>query len=172
MAQYVLIAASAPRIQVRAQRRSQLDVARWNEHLVLLPALPTGVAASRPRCSTSPKMPTPSSFVQRAVQSPATGFRFGGFAAHHQDYEASLDHFASMRTGLDYMNILTSPLDDKKQSMLLFPTPNTADFNVSFKLHAPLNTTIEARCQGGKLDHLNVDPPSRRADITVMNCAN
>ena len=41
--------------------------------------------------------------VQRAAQPPAAGFRFGGFAAHYQDYEPSLDHFAFMRTGLDYM---------------------------------------------------------------------
>ena len=108
--------------------------------------------------------------VQRAAQPPAAGFRFGGFAVHYQDYEPSLDHFAFMRTGLDYM--LMSPLDDEKQSMLLFPTLNTADFNVRFKLHALLNTTIEASCQGGKLEYLIVDPPSRRADITVMNCAN
>lgn len=55
--------------------------------------------------------------------------------------------------------------------MLLFPTFNTTAFNVRFKLHAPLNTIIEASCQDGKLEYLIVTPPSRRADITVMNCA-
>ena len=35
---------------------------------------------------------------QRASAPPASGFRFPGFAAHYQDYEPSLDHFAFMRT--------------------------------------------------------------------------
>lgn len=74
-----------------------------------------------------------------------------------------------MRTGLDYM--LMSPLDDEKRSMLLFPTFPTDTFDVRFKMHAPLNTTIEASCQGGKLEYLIVTPPERAADITVLNCA-
>jgi hypothetical protein len=106
--------------------------------------------------------------IARAGVPPAKGFRFGGFAAHYQDYEPSIDHFGFMRTGLDYM--LMSPLDDAKRSLLLFPTFNTSKFNVRFKMHAPLNTTIEASCQHGKLEYLIVDPPARKADITVLNC--
>lgn len=41
--------------------------------------------------------------MARAAETPANGFRFGGFAKHYQDYEPSLDHFAFMRTGLNYM---------------------------------------------------------------------
>ena len=109
-----------------------------------------------------------SMLAQRAAAAPAKGFRFGGFAAHYQDYEPSLDHYGFMRTGLDYM--LMAPLDDDKRSMLLFPTFPTAKWDVRFKMHAPLNTTIEASCQGGKLEYLIVTPPERKADIKVMNC--
>ena len=49
--------------------------------------------------------------------------------------------------------------------VLLFPTFNTSRWNVRFKLHAPLNTTIEASCQGGRLEYLRVTPPSRAADV-------
>ena len=107
--------------------------------------------------------------VARATASPAKGFRFPGFAAHYQDYEPSLDHFGFVRTGLDYM--LIAPVDDAARSMILFPTFPTGQWNVRFKMHAPLNTTIEASCQGGKLEYLNAVPASRKKDITVMNCA-
>jgi len=104
----------------------------------------------------------------RAAAAPAKGFRFGGFAQHYQDYEPSLDHFAFMRTGLNYM--LMTPLDDNAKKLLLFATFPTDRWNVRFKMHAPLNTTIEASCQQGKLEYLIVTPPKRKADITVMNC--
>ena len=79
-----------------------------------------------------------------------------------------LDHYGFMRTGLDYM--LMAPLDDAKRTMLLFPSFPTGLWNVRFKMHAPLNTTIEASCQGGKLEYLIVTPPERKADVRVMNC--
>jgi hypothetical protein len=74
-----------------------------------------------------------------------------------------------MRTGLDYM--LMTPLDDTKQTILLFPTFPTDKWDVRFKMSAPLNTTIEASCQGGKLEYLLVTPAERKADVTVLNCA-
>ena len=44
--------------------------------------------------------------------------------------------------------MLMAPLDDEARSMLLFPTFPTAQWDVRFKMHAPLNTTVEASCQG------------------------
>ena len=44
--------------------------------------------------------------------------------------------------------MLMAPLDDTARSMLLFPTWPSDRWNVRFKMHAPLNTTIEASCQG------------------------
>jgi hypothetical protein len=39
------------------------------------------------------------------------------------------------------------------------------DWEVDFKLHAPLETVIEGRVRGGKLAELVVTPEKRRADI-------
>ena len=43
-------------------------------------------------------------------------------------------------------------------------------WDVSFKLHGALNTTIEASCVGGKLISLVVTPPERARDVAVWNC--
>eukprot|EP01065_Artemidia_motanka_P037917 TRINITY_DN46809_c0_g1_i1.p1 TRINITY_DN46809_c0_g1~~TRINITY_DN46809_c0_g1_i1.p1 ORF type:complete len:868 (+),score=251.77 TRINITY_DN46809_c0_g1_i1:55-2658(+) len=104
----------------------------------------------------------------RAAAGAAPGFRFGGFAAHYQDYEPSLDHYAFMRTAVNYM--LISPLDDEDQGLLLFPTWPVDDWDVSFKMHGPRNTTVEAACVAGRLTHLSVDPPSRAQYVKVVNC--
>jgi hypothetical protein len=94
-------------------------------------------------------------------------FRFAGFAGHMQDYEPSADHFSFMRTAMHYM--LLAPLDDDKQSVLLFPAW-PAEWDISFKLHAPLNTVIEAACINGTLTKLVVHPPERRADVQLAGC--
>ena len=63
--------------------------------------------------------------------------------------------------------------DDTARRRLFFPTfPTfpTDKWDVRFKMHAPLNTTIEASCQKGVLEYLIVTPPERKKDITVHNC--
>ena len=64
---------------------------------------------------------------------------------------------------------LLAPLDDAKQSVLLFPAW-PFDWDVSFKLRAPLNTVIEAACVNGSLVKLIVTPPERRADVQLAGC--
>jgi hypothetical protein len=41
------------------------------------------------------------------------------------------------------------------------------DWNASFKLHAPKNTTIEGRVENGKVTDLKVTPESRRKDMLI-----
>jgi hypothetical protein len=41
------------------------------------------------------------------------------------------------------------------------------DWDVSFKLHAPRNTTVECVYRGGKVEKLAVNPPSRRKDLQL-----
>jgi hypothetical protein len=41
------------------------------------------------------------------------------------------------------------------------------DWNASFKLHAPKNTTVEGRVENGKLTDLKVTPESRRKDVAI-----
>lgn len=43
-----------------------------------------------------------------------------------------------------------------------------ADRDVHFKLHAPKNTTIEAKLKGGKIEFINVFPEGRRIDIVSV----
>ena len=63
--------------------------------------------------------------------------------------------------------MLMAPLDDDRHRMVVFPTWPGYSWDVSFKLHAPLNTVVEASCVSGKLQYLRVTPPSRAKDIVV-----
>ena len=45
------------------------------------------------------------------------------------------------------------------------------NWDVSFKLHAPLNTTVEGVFKAGKLEQLKVTPESRAKDVVNMNQA-
>lgn len=57
-------------------------------------------------------------------------------------------------------------MQDVGDSILVLPCwPK--DWNVSFKLHAPKQTTVECVYRGGKIEKLNVFPESRRKDIIV-----
>jgi hypothetical protein len=42
-----------------------------------------------------------------------------------------------------------------------------ADWTAEFKLHAPLQTTVEGRVEAGKIVRLKVTPESRRKDVEV-----
>ena len=39
------------------------------------------------------------------------------------------------------------------------------NYNVDFKFHAPYNTVVECIVKNGKIEHLNVTPEEREADI-------
>ncbi len=41
-------------------------------------------------------------------------------------------------------------------------------WNVSFKLHAPGNTTVQGRYRDGNLLELSVEPEARRSQLTVL----
>jgi hypothetical protein len=42
------------------------------------------------------------------------------------------------------------------------------NWDVSFKLHAPYNTTVEGELRNGKMLSLKVTPQSRAADVVNM----
>jgi hypothetical protein len=54
---------------------------------------------------------------------------------------------------------------DGRQIHLLPAWPN--DWNVEFKLHAPLRTVVCGKVEGGKLVQCSVQPESRRKDVKV-----
>ncbi len=86
--------------------------------------------------------------------------------------------FPAMWSGFDWIpdqdhgcNILTTLqcmlLQSDGQKIYLLPAwPKNWD--VSFKLHAPLNTTVEGKIKAGKLEQLIVTPESRRKDVVNM----
>ena len=52
--------------------------------------------------------------------------------------------------------------------ILLFPAwPN--EWDVNFKLHAPMNTTVEGEFKNGKLVNFKVFPENRRKDVRILN---
>ena len=105
---------------------------------------------------------------ERAIQPPPSGYRYPAFAQHYQDYEPSADHYANLMTATQLM-LLQSGEDGTTGTMVLFPAwPCTHD--VSFKLWAPLNTTVEVIYQNGALVLLDVQPPSRSSAIRWANC--
>lgn len=58
-------------------------------------------------------------------------------------------------------------LQHNGDEIILFPAW-PGEWDVHFKLHAPGNTTVEAKLENGKLKELIVTPKSREADIKLM----
>lgn len=91
-----------------------------------------------------------------------SGRRFPAFWGPGFDWTPDHNWGGSGMIGLQEMLMQT---DDKK--ILLFPAwPEDKD--VSFKLHAPYQTTVEVVYQKGKIEQLKVIPESRRKDITNL----
>lgn len=89
--------------------------------------------------------------------------RFPTFWGPGHDWVPDHNWGGSGMIGLQEMLLQT---DGKK--ILLFPAwPK--DWNVSFKLHAPYNTTIEGVLKEGKLQYLEILPVSRKSDLLIMN---
>ena len=91
----------------------------------------------------------------------AAGFRFPAMWTAGSDWMPDQDHGGVMLIALQYML-----LQHAGQKIILLPAwPK--EWNASFKLHAPENTTIEGEVKAGKLLNLKVTPKSRSKDVTV-----
>jgi len=91
----------------------------------------------------------------------ATGYRFPGFFGPNYDWAPEQCHGTNMMTALQRM--LMQCEGDKIALLPAWP----ADWNASFKLHAPRQTTIECRVEKGSIIDLKVTPESRRKDIIL-----
>lgn len=89
--------------------------------------------------------------------------RFPAFWGPNADWIPDQDHGSVALTALQRMLL---QVEGKK--ILLFPAW-PADWNVSFKLHAPHGTTVEGRYVDGKLEQLIVTPDHRRGDVEVLD---
>jgi hypothetical protein len=64
--------------------------------------------------------------------------------------------------------MLIQPTDDAAQGVLLLPAW-PCGWDVSFKLHAPLATTITGQLVNGTLQ-FDVTPAARKADVKAAPC--
>ncbi len=86
--------------------------------------------------------------------------RFPAFWGPNFDWIPDQDHGAAGMITLQAM--LMQP--GERGEILLFPAwPE--DWDVSFRLHAPMNTVVEGVYARGRLQDLKVTPESRRADV-------
>ena len=93
----------------------------------------------------------------------ASGMRYPTFYDTHGFCQRpDFDHGGCAMVGMQDM--LMQTVDGK---ILLFPAwPK--DWDVDFKLHAPMNTTVEGVLKAGKLEQLKVTPEARRKDVVNM----
>ena len=80
----------------------------------------------------------------------------------NHDWVPDQDHGSAALLALQRMLIQT--VDDR---ILLFPAW-PADWDVSFRLHAPKRTVVEGVYRDGRLERLEVTPAERRNDVAVI----
>ena len=89
--------------------------------------------------------------------------RFPAFWGPNFDWIPDQCNGSVILSTLQYMLMQT----DGKKILLLPAWPK--EWNASFKLHAPYNTTVEGRVENGKVLDLKVTPESREKDIQFLN---
>jgi hypothetical protein len=89
--------------------------------------------------------------------------RFPVFWGPNYDWVPDQDH-----GGTALMTLQSMLLQNDGRRILLFPAwPR--EWDVEFKLHASLATTVQGVWRGGKLASLTVDPPERKADVVRLD---
>jgi len=89
--------------------------------------------------------------------------RFPAMWGPNYDWLPDQDHGSNIMLTLQHMLLLA----DGDRIILLPAWPK--DWNVSFKLHAPRQTVVEARITQGTITELRVTPESRRKDVVVAS---
>ena len=90
-------------------------------------------------------------------------YRFPAMWGPNFDWVPDQDHGNNILTTLQFM--LVQHEGDKIRLLPAWPK----DWDVSFKLHVPKNTTVEGVYRAGKLEQLQVTPAARRGDVIVMD---
>ena len=89
------------------------------------------------------------------------GSRFPAFWGPNFDWIPDQDHGGVLMKATQAMLMQC----DGESIFLLPAWP--PQWDVSFKLHAPRQTTVECDVKGGKITRLHVTPESRRKDVTI-----
>jgi alpha-L-fucosidase 2 len=85
--------------------------------------------------------------------------RFKGF------YKAADDWFPNQQTGNTAMTALQKMIMQTEGERIIMLPAWPEEWDMSFKLHAPFQTTVEGEYKNGKLDGLKVRPEHRSKDI-------
>jgi hypothetical protein len=88
--------------------------------------------------------------------------RFPAFWGPNYDWIPDQDHGSITMIALQRMLMQA----DKGKIYLLSAWPK--EWNASFKMHAPQNTTVQGRIEDGKVLDLKVVPESRRKDVEIV----
>ncbi len=89
-------------------------------------------------------------------------FAFPAMWGPHNDEIPDMDHGGNGQMALQVML-----MQCEGPKILLFPAwPR--EWDVEFKLHAPLATTVEGVWRAGQLQFLKVTPPERRRDVVIL----
>jgi len=89
--------------------------------------------------------------------------RFPAMWGPNFDWLPDQDHGSNIMLTLQHMLLLA----DGDRIILLPAWPR--DWNVSFRLHVPRQTTIEAKVRDGEIAELKVTPGNRRKDVVVAS---
>ena len=100
-------------------------------------------------------------FVHRVTTNSARGFRWPAYWGPNFDWRPDQCH------GGNVQNIIQSMLLQFEGRKIFLAPAWTKDWNCSFKLHAPYQTTLEGRIENGQVKDLVVTPASRRADVVL-----
>lgn len=93
--------------------------------------------------------------------------RFPAFWAAGGDWKPDEDNGGNLMNAFQTM-IIHAEYTENDQSIILFPAW-PVDWDLKFKLNAPMNTTIEGELKDGKIKYLHVNPKSREKDIILKN---
>jgi hypothetical protein len=89
------------------------------------------------------------------------GYRYPAMWGPIYDSVPDIDH------GANLMNTLQAMLLQAEGRCIRLLPAWPSDWDVWFKLHAPVNTTVECRFRDGRIVKLVVDPPERLADVVM-----
>jgi len=106
---------------------------------------------------------TAKNYVSFALTRKDPNLKFPAFWDKGNDYAPDEDNGGNGENGLQQMLMQV----DGKKIMLLPAWP--AEWDASFKLNAPYNTTVEGKVVKGKLTSLKVMPKSRMSDVVDMS---
>ena len=93
--------------------------------------------------------------------------RFPVFWVSESDWKSDEDNGGNLMNAFQAM-IIQAECNENDKSIILFPAWPAA-WDVKFKLHAPLNTTIEGELKSGKIKFLNINPKSREKNVIIKN---